>query len=148
MPDRLPSSLAGSHAFRTLNRHTLGVVTQARTGNGHFGEYYQAHNVQEPVTCPCGAGLQTREQVFECQAHEEHWNIIDEGAPDHQLATTLRYGGPGRVCQEKQGVPKTKDPNKPIGILAAKRRGRRAQGAKGQGDAPNRSAIQPTPSQQ
>ena len=32
--DRMPPSLAGSHAFRTLNRHTLGVVTQARTGHG------------------------------------------------------------------------------------------------------------------
>jgi len=30
--DRISPSLAGSHAFRTLNRHTLGMVTQARTG--------------------------------------------------------------------------------------------------------------------
>jgi hypothetical protein len=26
--DRLPPSLAGSHAFHTLDRHTLGIVTQ------------------------------------------------------------------------------------------------------------------------
>ena len=50
-----------------LNRHTLGVVTQARTERGYFGEYYQIHNIQEPVTCPCDADLQTREHlVFEC----------------------------------------------------------------------------------
>ena len=31
---------------------------------------------------------QTREHIVsECQAHKEHWNIIDEGAPDHQLGT-------------------------------------------------------------
>jgi hypothetical protein len=78
----------GSHAFRTLDRHTLGTVTQARTGHGHFGEYYQTHNIQEPTSCPCGAELQTREHiVFECQTHREYDNIINEGAPDHQLAT-------------------------------------------------------------
>ena len=38
--DRTPPSLAGSYAFRTLDRRTLGVVTQARTGHGYFGEYY------------------------------------------------------------------------------------------------------------
>ena len=57
--DRIPPSLAGSHASRTLNRHTLGVVTQARTGHGYFGEYYQTHNIQEPVSCPCDEGAST-----------------------------------------------------------------------------------------
>ena len=32
--------------------------------------------------------VQTREHVvFECRTHEEYADIIDEGAPDHQLAT-------------------------------------------------------------
>jgi ribonuclease HI len=67
---RMLRFLAGSDAFRTLNRHTLGIIKQARAGHGYFGEYYQA---QEPVTCPCGAELQIREHmVFECQSHEEH----------------------------------------------------------------------------
>ena len=86
--DCTPPSPAGSHAFRTLDQHILEIVTQARTGHGHFGEYYQIHNIQEPTNCPCGAGLQTCEHiVFKCQAHEEYGDIIDEGAPDHQLAT-------------------------------------------------------------
>ena len=86
--DRIPPSLAGSHAFRTLDRRILGIVTQARTGHGYFGEYYQTQNIQEPADCPCGAGLQTREHIaFECRTHEEYGDIIDEGAPDHQLAT-------------------------------------------------------------
>jgi ribonuclease HI len=86
--DHIPPSLSGSHAFRTLDRRTLGIVTQARTGHGHFGEYYQIHNIQEPTNCPCGAALQTREHiVFECQEHEEHSHIIYKGAPDHQLTT-------------------------------------------------------------
>ena len=57
--DRIPPSLAGSHAFRTLVRRILGIVTQARTGHGYFGEYYQTHNIQGPASYPCGAGLQT-----------------------------------------------------------------------------------------
>jgi len=31
--------LTESHAFCMLNRHTLGVVTQAHTGHGYFGEH-------------------------------------------------------------------------------------------------------------
>ena len=58
---RIPPSLAGSYAFRTLDRRTLGVVTQARTGHGYFGEYYQVHPIREPIGCPCGAEIQTRE---------------------------------------------------------------------------------------
>ena len=86
----MPPSLAGSHAFCTLDRRTLGVVTQARTGHGYFGEYYQTHNIREPAACPCGAELQTREHIaFECEAYEEHWEVVDRGAPDHQLATLL-----------------------------------------------------------
>ena len=68
----------------------MGVVTQARTGHGYFGEYYQIHNIREPIDCPCGAELQTREHIpFECDIHEEPWHIIDDGAPDHKLATVL-----------------------------------------------------------
>ena len=37
--DCMPPSLAGSHACRTLNQHTLGAVTQAQMGHGYFGEY-------------------------------------------------------------------------------------------------------------
>ena len=59
--DRMPPSLAGSHAFRTL---TLGVVTQARARHGYFGEYYQTHNIQGPFTRPCSAGLQTRKLSY------------------------------------------------------------------------------------
>ena len=86
--DRIAPSLAGSHTFRTRNWHMQGIVTQARTGHGFFGEYYHKHNNHEPATCQCGAELQTREhKVFECQTYEEHWDIRDEGAPDYQLAT-------------------------------------------------------------
>ena len=100
--DRIPPSLSGSHAFRTLYRLTLGIVTQARTGHGHFGEYYLLHNIQEPSDCPCGAELQTRDHIiFECEIHETLWHIIDEGAPDHRLATILEIGRAScreRVC--------------------------------------------------
>ena len=88
--DRIPPSLAGSHAFRTLNRHLLGVVTQARTGHGYFGEYYLAHNIQEPSNCPCGTDLQTRDHIlFKCEIHEEHGHLINKVTPDHKLTTIL-----------------------------------------------------------
>ena len=86
--DRISPSLTGSHAFCMLNRHTLGVVTQARTRHGYLGEilpntqHTRARNCAEP---------QTREHIiFECQTHEEHRNIINKGAPDHQLSMPLR----------------------------------------------------------
>ena len=44
---------------------------------------------QESSECPCGAELQTRDHIlFECEIHEEHRHLIDEGAPDHKLATS------------------------------------------------------------
>jgi len=111
---------------------------------------------KEPVTCLCDAELETREHiVFECQTNEEHRNIINEGAPDHQLAT-LRYKGgnrsPSRVCQKKQGVPKTKDPSKPIGDTGyiAERSG--ARGAAEHSNVANRTTrtqpVRPVPPHQ
>ncbi len=47
-PPMLPS-LAGSHAFRTLSRHTLGIVTHPRTGHGYFGEWYQTRTYESQL---------------------------------------------------------------------------------------------------
>ena len=69
----------------TVDRSTLGVVTQVRTGHRYFCEYYQTHNIREPANCSCEAELEHR--VFECRTHEGYGDIIDEGAPEHQLAT-------------------------------------------------------------
>ena len=88
--DCTPPSLAGSHTFQTLNRHMLGVVTQARTGHGYFREYYLIHNIQEPTDCPCGADLQTCEHIIlKCEIHKEHRHLIEEGAPDYRLTMIL-----------------------------------------------------------
>ena len=82
--DHIPPSLAGSHAFHTLDQCILEIVTQVRPGHGYLGKYYQTHNIQGPTNCPCRAGLQTREHiVFKCRSHKEYGNIIDKGAPDH-----------------------------------------------------------------
>ena len=55
-----------------------------------IGEYYQIHNIQEPIDCPCSTELQTHKHIlFECEIHEEYWYIVDEGAPDHKLMTIL-----------------------------------------------------------
>ncbi|CAG8780845.1 11997_t:CDS:1, partial [Acaulospora colombiana] len=46
--DALQPSMKGSHAFRTLDRKLFGLVTQARTGHGHYGAYYRDFNIPEP----------------------------------------------------------------------------------------------------
>ena len=52
-------------------------------------------------------GLQTREHiVFECRTHEEYGDIIDEGAPDHQLATL--FGAKTGIDALAEFVRKTK----------------------------------------
>ena len=108
----IPPSLAGSHAFHTLDRRTLGIITQARTGYGHFGEYYQTHNIREPANCPRGADLQTREHiVFECQTHEEYSDIMDEGAPDHQLSILF---GTWPNSSEKARRSRKHEPQRPL----------------------------------
>ena len=107
--DRIPPPLAGSHALCTLDRCTLGIVTQARTRHGHFGEYYQTHNIREPANCLCGVELQTREDiVFECQTHEEYGNTIDEGAPDHQLATLFGIDALAEFVRKSKAFQKTR----------------------------------------
>ena len=60
-------------------------------GHRYFGKYYLTHNIQEQSNCPCGAELQTHDHIlFECEIHKEHGHLIEEGAPDHRLATILR----------------------------------------------------------
>ena len=81
--------LTGSHAFRTLDQHTLGIVTQAQTGHGYSGDYC-IQNINKPTDFPCGAELQTCEHIlFECEIHEELWHVIDKGNPDHKLVMLL-----------------------------------------------------------
>ena len=59
-------------------------------GHSYFGEYYLTHNIPECSDCPCGAPLQTRDHIlFDCESHEEHGHLVDEGAPDCKLATIL-----------------------------------------------------------
>ncbi len=60
-------------------------------GHGYFGEYYLTNNIQEPSDCLCGTELQTHNHIlFECAIHKEQGHLVDEGAPDHKLATILR----------------------------------------------------------
>ena len=120
---RTPPSLAGSHAFHTPNRHTLGAVAQARPGHAYFGEYFRTYNTQEPVTCPCGAKLKTREFTSFKRGTLEHGRRRSPKSPARDtLPDKGGNKGPGRVCQEKgkQGVPKAKDPSKPIRTTSCK----------------------------
>ena len=67
------------------------------------------------LACPPtvrGAGLRTREHiVFECRTHEDYGGIIDEGAPDHQLATL--FGTKTGIDALAEFVRKTKAFQKP-----------------------------------
>ena len=57
--------------------------------------------------------------MFECWTHEEYGSIIDEGAPDYQLATLFgtKTGIDvrlGRIRQKKQGVPENASHGDPL----------------------------------
>ena len=90
--------------------------------------------------------------VFECQAHGEYWNIIDEGAPDHQLPTLLgateEVEALAEFVKKSKAFQNQKTQTNRKEILAAKQRDQRARGAEAQSDAPSRTAIRPTPSHQ
>ena len=117
--DRTPPSLAGSHAFRTLDRRILGIVTQARTGHGHFGEYYQTYNIQGPTNCPCGAGLQTREHIgvrMPIARGVRRYNRRRSTRPptSNPLRHKDRHRCLGRICQKKQGLPENTSRRDPL----------------------------------
>ena len=82
-----------------MRKHESGMGY--RTGTGTDGrDMATSENTTKHVIykSPCGAELQAHEHMaFEYQPHEGHWNIIDEGAPDHQHATLFGNRGPGRV---------------------------------------------------
>ncbi|PVF91450.1 hypothetical protein CPB86DRAFT_329478 [Serendipita vermifera] len=52
--------MKGSPTFRTLDHKLFSLVTQARTGHGHYGTYYRDFNILESHECLCGEPLQTR----------------------------------------------------------------------------------------
>ena len=82
--DRVPPFSAGSHAFRTLNRHTLGAVTQARTGHGSI-LWRVLPNTQHTSANRLPAAQNSKHARLyysRCGIHE--------GASGHKLATLLR----------------------------------------------------------
>ena len=56
--------------------------------------------------------------MFECQLHKEYGNIIDEGAPDHQLATLFGtktgIDTLAEFVKKKQGLPENTSHRDPI----------------------------------
>ncbi|CAG8722127.1 729_t:CDS:2, partial [Acaulospora colombiana] len=62
--DALPPSMKGSHTFCILEHKLLGLITQTRTGYGHYGKYYHDFNIPEPYACPCGEPIQTHSHVL------------------------------------------------------------------------------------
>jgi hypothetical protein len=92
--DTIEPSTKGSHAFRALDRKTLGLVTQARTGHGFYGAYYEDFNIPEPHECPCGAQRQTRTHILlDCPIHDQYRYILAEAAPNWSLGTILGTKG-------------------------------------------------------
>ncbi|PVF98780.1 hypothetical protein CPB86DRAFT_814460 [Serendipita vermifera] len=50
--DALQPSVKGSHAFHTLERRLLGLVSQKHTGPGHGGRYYHDFHYQSHMHVP------------------------------------------------------------------------------------------------
>ncbi|PVF96260.1 hypothetical protein CPB86DRAFT_685274, partial [Serendipita vermifera] len=68
----------------------LGLVTQTRTGHGHYGRYYQDFNIPEPYACPCGEPIQTRSHILlDCPIHDQHRHILTEALPNCHMGEIL-----------------------------------------------------------
>lgn len=77
-------------------REVFGRLTQCRTKHAFIGEYYAKFVANEPIGCPCGVRLQTREHVIlECPRYEEHRDILREADERMDL---------GRLLGTKDGI--------------------------------------------
>jgi ribonuclease HI len=58
-------------------RRIMATVTQLRTGHAFLGSYYRRFVPSEPISCNCGAALQTREHILStCPLYREDRYIL------------------------------------------------------------------------
>jgi hypothetical protein len=110
--------------FKTTGRELFGRLTQASTGHGYLGEYYQCFVPDETPWCFCTdevyhPTLQTRKHIiFECDHYAQHRPLIKnrplevllgtkEGVLD--FLTFLRKSG----AFTKTGWPRPEPPEPP-----------------------------------
>lgn len=90
--NRFEPSLQPQEHFRAItNRMVYGLVLQCRTGHAFMGEYYQRFVPTEPVGCPCGIALQTRQHILlHCPRYDAHRYLLRH---DHRLMTVADIVG-------------------------------------------------------
>ena len=75
--DQFPPGLGLSWQMKNLSRKIFGLVLQCRTGHAFMGEYAARHRPGEDVSCPCGAGLQSRDHILQlCPRYEDSRHIL------------------------------------------------------------------------
>ena len=75
--DQFPPRLGLSWQMKNLPRKIFGLVLQCRTGHAFMGEYAAHHRPGEDVSCPCGAGLQSRDHILQsCPRYEDSRHIL------------------------------------------------------------------------
>jgi ribonuclease HI len=74
-----PPSLRPSPLFRALadKKEIFGRMTQALTGHGYIGEYYQRFNIDDESRCREDNCLQTRQHILcDCTCYRQHHHIL------------------------------------------------------------------------
>jgi ribonuclease HI len=122
--DKRPPTVVPNAVFKTTGRELFGRLTQASTGHGYLGEYYQRFVPDETPWCFCTdevfhPTLQTRKHIiFECDRYAQHRPLIKnrplevllgtkEGVLD--FLTFLRKSG----AFTKTGWPRPEPPEPP-----------------------------------
>lgn len=88
--DRFPPSFSPSPLLSSLTRSIFSLVTQARIGRAHTGEYYRWRIPGEPTNGPCGAALQTRTHILQdCSRYAQHQHILRKVSLNISLPSIL-----------------------------------------------------------
>ncbi|KAG6833110.1 hypothetical protein H0H87_011218 [Tephrocybe sp. NHM501043] len=71
-------------------REVFARATQCRTNHAFIGEYYSKFVPSEPIGCPCGGWLQTREHIIkDCPRYEEKRQLFRDVDEEIELKTRL-----------------------------------------------------------
>ncbi|KAF5374701.1 hypothetical protein D9615_009019 [Tricholomella constricta] len=113
--NQFPPAWKPREHVRTTEREVFSRITQCRTRHAFIGEYYSRFVPTEPVECPCGANIQTRQHVIsECPRYEEHRHILTEDFPEldmqELLGTTKGIEALAKFLKKSGAFTKTGNP--------------------------------------
>ncbi|KAF5379687.1 hypothetical protein D9615_005656 [Tricholomella constricta] len=88
--NRFPPAWKIREHVKSTKREVFSRITQCRTKHAFIGEYYSRFVPTEPIGCPCGEDIQTREHIIKhCRRYTEHRPILSEHSPELDLQDIL-----------------------------------------------------------